>query len=207
MFSHADARSRIIVATCAQVAAEGVAGSSVRAIAANADVSPALILHHFGSKNGLIAACDAHVLATISHLKSDALAQGPGMDLFAAVAHSAEVAAPLVRYLARRIVEGGPAVDDLVDTMVADAHRYVRTGVENGVLRPSDDEEDRTVLLTLWSLGALALHHHAERLLGFSMIDGPEGVKRWSELSAEVLMSGLLTTEAAGASRSQEANA
>lgn len=207
MFSHDDARSRILAAACDRVAAGGSAGASVRAIAADADVSPALVLHHFGSKDGLLAACDAHVLATISDLKSDALAQGPGMDLLGAVAQSSEIAAPLVRYLARRLVEGGSAVDELVDTMVADAHRYVRAGVENGIIRPSAHEADRTVLLTLWSLGALMLHHHVERLLGFSMLDGPEGVQRWSELSAEVLMSGLLTPEAAGATRTQEEDA
>jgi len=207
MFSHDDARSRILAAACERVSTGGTAGASVRGIAADADVSPALVLHHFGSKDGLLAACDAHVLATIDHLKSDALAQGPGLDILGAVAHSSEVAAPLVRYLARRLVEGGPAVDELVDTMVADAHRYVRAGIENGVIRPSAHEQSRTVLLTLWSLGALALHHHAERLLGFSLLDGPEGVQRWSELGAEVLMSGLLTPEAAGATRSQEATA
>ena len=34
---------------------------TVRQIAAAAHVSPALILHHFGSKDGLRAAIDAHV--------------------------------------------------------------------------------------------------------------------------------------------------
>jgi AcrR family transcriptional regulator len=207
MFSHDDTRSRILAAACERVSAGGTAGASVRGIAADADVSPALVLHHFGSKDGLLTACDAHVLATISDLKSDALAQGPGMDLLGAVAQSSEIAAPLVRYLARRLVEGGSAVDELVDTMVADAHRYVRAGIETGVIRPSAHEQERTVLLTLWSLGALVLHHHVERLLGFSMLDGPEGVQRWSELGAEVLTAGLLTPEAAGTARSQEANA
>ena len=205
MFSHDDARSRILAAARERVSVVGSAGASVRGIAADADVSPALVLHHFGSKDGLIAACDAHVLAAISDLKSDALAAGPGLDLLGAVAHSSEVAAPLVRYLARRLVEGGPAVDELIDTMVADAHRYVRAGVESGLLRPSANEQDRTVLLTMWSLAALVLHRHVERLLGYSILDGPEGVKRWSELGAEVLMSGLLTPEATGAARTQEA--
>ena len=42
----------------------GFAGTTVRAIAAEVGVSPALLLHHFGSKDGLRDACDDHVLAT-----------------------------------------------------------------------------------------------------------------------------------------------
>jgi len=205
MFSDDDARSRILAAACERISVGGIAGASVRGIAADADVSPALVLHHFGSKDGLLAACDAHVLATISDLKTGAMAQGPGLDLAGLIAASASDAVPAVRYLARRLVEGGPAVDGLVDTMVADAHAYVRLGIEQGVIRPSAHEEERTVLLTLWSLGALALHRHAERLLGYSMLDGPDGAMRWSQLGAEVLAAGLLTEEvAASATAGQE---
>jgi len=202
MFSPEDSRARIIGAALERIARDGAAGSSVRAIAADADVSAGLILHHFGSKDGLLEACDAHVLRTVRDLKTDAMAQGPGLDLAALVAGSARDAAPMVRYLARRLVEGGPAVDGLVDTMVADAHAYVRLGIEQGVIRPSAHEEERTVLLTLWSLGALTLHRHAERLLGYSMLDGPDGAVRWSRLGAEVLVAGLLTQEVAASATS-----
>lgn len=194
-----DGRDRILAAALAGIATAGVAGTSIRAIAAEAGVSPALVLHHFGSKDGLVAACDAHLAAVVRGLKGDALGSGPGLDPVAAIAAAADAGAPLVRYLARRLVDGGPEVDALVDRIAEDAHGYVRTGVESGLLRPSAHERERTLLLVLWSLGALALHHHARRLLGYSVLDGPEGLARWGGLAAEVLAGGVLTPEALAA--------
>jgi AcrR family transcriptional regulator len=57
----------------------GTAGfdAPVRAVAAAAGVSPALVIHHFGSKDGLRAACDEHVLRVIREAETDAFA-GPG---------------------------------------------------------------------------------------------------------------------------------
>ncbi len=43
---------------------EGFA-ASVRAVATRAEVSRGLLNHHFGSKDGLRAACDEHVLRVI----------------------------------------------------------------------------------------------------------------------------------------------
>ena len=44
-------------------AAQGPDAVTVRQVAAAAGVSPGLVMHHFGSKAGLRAAVDEHVLA------------------------------------------------------------------------------------------------------------------------------------------------
>lgn len=57
-----DARRASLVEACTRVLArEGAAGTSVRAIALEAGVSPGLIGHYFGSIDALIAASYAHV--------------------------------------------------------------------------------------------------------------------------------------------------
>ena len=57
-----DARRASLIAACTRVLArEGAAGTSVRAIALEAGVSPGLIGHYFGSIDALIAASYAHV--------------------------------------------------------------------------------------------------------------------------------------------------
>ena len=55
-------RARIRDAAVDLFARDGFAHVTVRRIATEAGVSPALVIHHFGSKEGLRAACDAHVL-------------------------------------------------------------------------------------------------------------------------------------------------
>src|SRR5690606_9610340 len=58
------AQARIRDAAVRRFAIDGLA-APLRAIAADADVSPALILHHFGSREGLRAACDEYVIEEI----------------------------------------------------------------------------------------------------------------------------------------------
>ena len=42
----------------------------------------------------------------------------------------------------------------------------METGVEAGLLMPSELPRQRAALLTVWSLGGIVLHEHLERLLG-----------------------------------------
>ena len=48
-----DARDRLLEAARARFASDGFDRASLRAIAADAGVSPGLVIHHFGSKDGL----------------------------------------------------------------------------------------------------------------------------------------------------------
>ena len=163
-------------------------------MAADAGVSPALVVHHFGSKEALRVACDKHVAGTIRELKLAAMASGPRLDLLA-VLRDSEDTRPLLRYLSRVLVESSPQVDALVDELVEDAVEYTEEGVRTGLLKPSKDPRGRATLLTLWSLGALVLHEHAARLLGADLTGGPAGQAPYSVPATEVLGEGMLTPE------------
>ncbi len=160
------ARIRDAAITC--FAADGVAATSIRAIAAEAGVSAGLVIHHYGSKDQLRIACDEYVASLIREVKGTAMAAGAGLDPLAAM-RSFSGGPPLARYLAKTLVDGSPHVADLVDEMVNDAVGYIATGVEAGLLAPSDHPEERASILTLWMLGALVLHEHLERLIGFDI--------------------------------------
>jgi AcrR family transcriptional regulator len=162
------ARARIRDAAIARFADDGVAASSVRAIAADVGVSPALVIHHFGSKDALRVACDQHVAALVREQKTAAMAAGPQLDPLGALRQAGE-GPPVLRYLARTLIDGSPHVAELVDELVDDAVGYMEQGVDAGLLRPTDDPRGRATVLTLWSLGALVLHEHAHRLLGVDL--------------------------------------
>lgn len=162
-----DARIRDAAIAC--IAEHGVAGTTARKVADAAGVSPGLVIHHFGSMDGLRTACDNHVAAVIRNYKQEAMSAGPNLDVLAALRNPN--VGPLMGYLASVLAENSAAVAELVDELVADAEGYTQEGVESGILRPSDDPRGRAVVLTIWSLGALALHEHLDRLLDVDLTD------------------------------------
>jgi AcrR family transcriptional regulator len=156
--------ARIRDAAITEFANNGVGGTSIRKIAATAGVSPGLVIHHFGSKDDLRVACDEYVAGIIREVKGTAMASGGAFDVTAAFRTVGEI--PAAKYLARTLIDGSPHVAELVDEIVTDAVQYVAAGVASGMIKPSDYERERAAILTIWSLGALVLHEHLERLIG-----------------------------------------
>ncbi len=188
--------ARIRDAAITEFASKGVEATSVRTIAARADVSPGLIIHHFGSKEDLRVACDEYITAIIRELKGTAMAAGAGFDMTAAIrSWNGEV--PIAKYLARTLVDGSPHVAELVDEMTNDAVTYVNTGVENGLIKPSDYPKERAAILMIWSLGALVLHEHLERLIGVDITadlsHDPKAMSPYMAPILELYSNGFLT--------------
>lgn len=189
------AKARLRDAAIELVADRGVDGLTARAVAEAADVSPGLVTHHFGSMEGLQQACDHHVATLVRASKQDAMAQGAGMDPLAALRSVDN--AHLLPYLARRLGQDAPTVAGLVDELVGDAEVYLAQGVANGLIQPTEDPRGRAVVVVLWSLGALVLHDHLQRLLGVdltspALADDP-GFPRYAQVVASLYGDGLLT--------------
>lgn len=201
------ARARIRDAAIIRFAAEGIPATSVRAIAAEAGVSPGLVIHHFGTKDGLRHACDEYVAGVIRANKHEAMAQGPALDIVAAM-RRARQDVPLNRYLARSLADGSPAVSALIDELVADAAEYMAEGVRAGSLRPTDFPHERAAVLTIWVLGGLVLHEHLERLVGVDITQDPAEIVDATAYASyvgpilEMFTDGLVTEEVATAMRS-----
>ena len=161
------AKARIRDAAIACFAEHGLDGTTARKIATIAGVSPGLVIHHFGSMDGLRSECDRHVAATIREYKHDAISAGPNIDVLAALRGAN--AGPVMAYLAAVLVDDSPIVARLVDELVADAEGYLEYGVEIGTVKRSADPHGRAALFFLWSIGALVLHRHVRRILGVDL--------------------------------------
>ena len=190
------AKARIRDAAIHCVAEHGVASTTVRKIAAAAGVSPGLVIHHFGSKEGLRSACDEYVSARIREAKEETASVGPGIDVLAAI-READFG-PLAGYLAAVLVEDSPAVAKLVDDLVDNAEGYCQQFVEAGMMRPSANPRGRAAVLMLWSLGALVMHKHVQRILGVDLTDpqigeDPGTVASYAIPVYEVLGEGIFT--------------
>ncbi|MEX0790299.1 MAG: TetR family transcriptional regulator [Actinomycetota bacterium] len=187
------ARARIRDAAITLFGDRGFDGTGMRAIAASAGVSPALVIHHFGSKAGLRRVCDEYVAAVVRTTKQEAMTAGPPDPL--ELLRTADEAQPLLRYVARMLVDGSPGVADLVDTIVSDAVDYMAAGVQAGTLRPSDMPYERAVLLCIWQLGSIALHAHVKRLIGVDLLGDRAAILRWGRPALEVFTHGLFTDD------------
>lgn len=132
-------------------------GVGVRAIAAAAGVSPGLVNHHFGSKDGLRAACDAYVAETVRAGKSESLKSADPATWFAQMAE-VEGYAPLMAYLMRSLQTGGDLAKLLWHKMIDDAEQYLEEGVRAGTVKPSIDPRARARFLTLSGAGSFLLY-------------------------------------------------
>lgn len=147
------ARARIRDAALLRFARDGF-GVGLRAIAADADVSPALVIHHFGSKDGLRAACDAHVLERIRAQKEASLTTETPRETMAHLADLAQYG-PVFGYVLRSLSAGGALASRFVDDMVAATTDYLAAGVAAGTVRPSRDPAARARYLVAQSVGLL----------------------------------------------------
>lgn len=189
-----DGAERILDAAVLLFGEHGVRGTPMKAIAAEAGVSQALIVHHYGTKEGLRSACDDYVADAIRAHKEQTLADEPQLDPLTALRHL-EHGRPLLRYLIRTLTEGGSHAAHLVDGMIADAADYIAQGERAGLIKASDVPHDRAVLLVIWSLGALALHEHVHRLLGVDFLAEnarPADFQRYLRPAMEIFTQGVV---------------
>lgn len=129
----------------------------VRAIAEAAGVSPGLVIHHFGSKDGLRQACDDYIAEEIRSEKSQAIRSTDAASWLAQVAEI-ESYAPMMAYLVRSMQTGGELAKHLWHTMIANVESYLDDGVQAGTVRPSRDPAARAKYLAMAGGGAFLLY-------------------------------------------------
>lgn len=182
------AAARIRDAAIERFGEVGFDKATVREIAAAADVSPGLVLHHFGSKEGLREACDEYVVAEFARSRIEAVESGT-TDPFAAMA-SVQSEQHLMRYFLQSLRENSPAAGQLFSASFDETLRLMELSVEQGVIRPSDNLHDVTAILLAWQFGGLLLQEHVARVLGVGP-DVAQMMPRVARASLEVLTHGV----------------
>jgi AcrR family transcriptional regulator len=155
------AAARIRDAAIEQFGRHGFA-VSVRSIASAADVSPGLVMHHFGSKVGLRRACDDYIAESIRKTKSESLQTHDPAQWLAAVAEI-EHFAPMMAYLVRSMQTGGDLAKTLWHNMIDNAEQYIEEGVRAGTIKPSRDPKARARFLAMVGGGAFLLYLQLHR--------------------------------------------
>ena len=172
-------------------ARQGVAATSLRAVAREAGVSPALVVHHFGSKAGLCEAVDEAVVDRfVERLRSVPL-DGPEL-----LHRRGEVLADLITgepvlcdYLARALAEGTDTSADLFQRLFA-AARADEALVAAGAIRADSDPDWRALQQVILVVGPLILRPLVEHELGAPLY-APESVARWMAANLDLLERGI----------------
>ncbi len=137
----------------------GFGATSVRSIAAEVGVSPALLLHHFTSKDGLRQACDDHVLDWYAAAVAEIAGDDSAGTVIGMLDRRPEMF-PLAAYVRRALIDGGPSAGRIFRAVVADTQSYLDRSVATGRVRPTDDEHGRALLMVVTSLGSQLLAEH-----------------------------------------------
>ena len=195
------ARARIRNCALELFGLQGPAAVTVRAIAAAAGVSPALVLHHFGSKQGVRDAVDSQV----QRLLGDALtglADDPQQLTEGAAARSigevllelAPAGSPIPGYLRWSLLTGDEAGRRLFRGFFEHSAQVTDRLTGAGVMQPSADPEVRTAFLLANDLALLLLRDQLTDVLGVDPLS-PEGSQRWIADVLAAYTHGVFTSE------------
>ncbi|HEX5929724.1 MAG TPA: TetR/AcrR family transcriptional regulator [Solirubrobacterales bacterium] len=187
-------RDAILQQAMRTFAARGIDATSLREVARAAGVSPALAVHHFGGKEGLIAAVDAAAVREFGDAYAEAEpAAGPVL-----LRQRAEQTASVMRdrpdvcaYLGRALVEGTPGSAALFRLMIAGGRAEIDGLAEKGALREDADRLWATLqhFFLIWA--PLSFRSLLEReALGGSLLE-EENLRRWVDANVELFEAGL----------------
>jgi len=193
------ARARIRDAALALFAERGMDRATIRDIAKAAGVSGGLVRHHFGSKDGLRAACDSYALDQLMQIKEQAVDGQLANPSFMSAAHPTVLL--LYRYLARSLVDGSPAAAAMFDEMVELGEAWLATHNPGQMADP----RGYSAVLVAMQTGMLMMHGQLSRWLGADIFTA-EGHLRLTEAMIDFFSQPLLSPELAEQARAAVAH-
>ncbi|MEO7126792.1 MAG: TetR family transcriptional regulator [Nakamurella sp.] len=186
-------RARIRDAAISRFATDGF-GASLRVIAADAGVSPGLVIHHFGSKVGLRSVCDEQVLAAVREAKTATIVTAQPGILLAQLA-AVEGYATIAGYLVQALQSGGDLAAAFMNRMTEDAQAYLAQATGAGRVRVSRDPASRARFLAYSGVGAFLVYVRQHMMLGDDMAEALHSYTEEMALPAlELYTEGLFAT-------------
>jgi AcrR family transcriptional regulator len=182
---------------------------SLRQVAAAAGVSPGLVMHHYGSRQGLKDAVDAHVAGVFDAMFAEFAEldwEGSGTSFAEMITAALPADSPIPAYLQRLLIGGDQAGRALFAHWYAAGRVALQQLTAAGVARPVDDPDVLAAFLMVNDLALLLLRDQLTAVLGADPLS-PAGMGRWVAAAMEVYRGGLFALpaeEAAGPAAQEE---
>lgn len=181
------AKANIRNAALRMFAERGHDAVTMREIAAAAGVSPALVVHHFGSKEGLRAAVDVYAGQAFDSLFAmdeqdvvEVLTGDSRMSIAEMFARAFPPGSPLPGYLRRLLLTDDPAGAALFGRWFAQTRQLLDSMTELGATRPGEDPAVRAAFLLVNDLALLLLQNQVAAAIGVDPLT-PDGMTRWAK--------------------------
>lgn len=173
---------------------------TVREIAAGAGVSPALVLHHFGSKDGLRAAVDEYAAGSFesvfTELDGDSLesvlAGGNSVVLAESFARVFPEDSPLPAYLRRLLLANDPVGTTLFRRWYELTVAMLEELGAAGATTHTADPAVRAAFLLVNDLALVLLRDQIASVIGLDPLS-PQGMARWAADVVDVYLGGAFT--------------
>ncbi|MEO6116132.1 MAG: TetR family transcriptional regulator [Pseudolysinimonas sp.] len=178
---------------------------TVREVAAAAGVSAALVIRHYGSKQGLQVAVDDHVVSTLERVLGELAdpASGSPFDpasssgIIDAVFGQLPAGSSLPRYLGRMLLAGGPAAASVFRRLYEAARGVLDTLVQQGLASPGADPSVRAAFLLTNDLAVFLLRDRIAEVIGTDPLSR-QGMLRWAGELTQIYGEGLRSGGTAG---------
>ncbi|HWA53769.1 MAG TPA: helix-turn-helix domain-containing protein [Solirubrobacterales bacterium] len=192
----AEGRDSIVEAALRAFGERGIEATSLREVAKAAGVSPALVVHHFGGKEGLVAAVDEAALEEFGAAYEDETREGDDpTDLLrrrsAQTVRVMQEHPAACAYLGRALVEGTEGSARLFRLMIEGGRAEIDALAERGALREDADRLWATLqhFFLIWAPLSFM------PLLEGEALDGPlldeKILNRWADANVDLLRGGL----------------
>lgn len=170
---------------------QGVHRTTIRQVAARAGVSPGLVIHHFGSKDGLRQAVDDWIMAKARADKtwlSTGVMPQPGAKL-----SPDSESATMTRYLVQVLRHDGPAAEEIFDRLCSFTEEMYDQGIAAGMVREPSDRAAAVASLVAYAMGASILSRHVARHLGGTELMDPAVFSRYAAAALELFTDGFFS--------------
>jgi AcrR family transcriptional regulator len=184
-----ETRAQLIETATKAFARDGFATTSLRSIAKEAGVSPALVVHHFGSREKLIEECIIKSLGLWVSEKQ----QFVDVSLSTAIGQwqsSIDKHGGKLQFFRQVLLFGGEPANILFSRMVLEARMIIDAQIEKGQMRKAGQPDDLALLMTLHGLAPLLLQEQVNKHLGGSFME-PELGARLAGANLEIYRKGI----------------
>ncbi len=178
-------------------AERGYASVTVRQVAAAAGVSPALVIHHYGSKERLRAVIDERVGTFVETLLAD-LERAPadgGASVAQLFADRLEREPAMAGYMRRLLSDGSQAGLAMFGRLYQATRAGMHQLEQAGVVRAAGDDAVRDAFLLCNDLAVVLLRPHITHATGIDPLSR-DGLARWSAEVFDVYSGGVFVRSA-----------